>query len=174
MNQSAWLNGRELQGPTHQDRQSNFTLLEKELQMETLGLLAFVFVIYIAIPQGARREDPFYLPPSRVASKQGPKFNEKVQDHAWADAYVDYVATSGTASLTDGDVRRAYSEIVNNAQLTDQAKYYMLDGLYQRTMNDHPRGAGADVLEEISNESIALDHPDWHGCHGNWQSAKDQ
>jgi len=137
-----------------------------------LGIVMFAFVI--SIPWRGRRSDPMDqgpVMPKPVAYRE-PKINQKVKDREWAVQYVHHVATSGSEALTDEMVREGYSWIINNRALSHDAKYYMLDGLYQRTMNDHPNGMAADVLEEISNESIALDHPEWHGRHGDWDSVR--
>ena len=139
--------------------------------------IAIVFVlllgmIYVSVGRRPQQEDPLYQNPTVAHPRHGPKINHLVHDREWADGFVRQMAISDTKPLTDADVRNLYSEIVNKNDLSTDAKYYMLDGLSQRVANDHPRGMGADVLEEISNESIALTHPEWHGRHGNWNSVK--
>ena len=129
-------------------------------------------MIYVSVGRRPKQEDPLYRNPTVAAPGGGPKINQKMQDREWADGLVRHIAISGKAPLSDGDVRQLYGEIVNNCQITKETKYHMLDGLYQRTMNDHVQGMGADVLEEISNESIALTHPEWHGRHGDWHSVR--
>lgn len=129
------------------------------------------FLIIISVPRRARQADPFNRPPA-AETRHGPQINKLVQDREWTDGYVRSIAISGTEPLTDSQVRQMYGEIVNNDDLTNKAKYHLLDGLYQRTANDHPHGMAAGVLEEISNESIALDHPKWHGRNGTWKSVK--
>ncbi len=143
--------------------------------MEYAIAILFIAAVYVAVPKRTRREDPLDRGPAVAEQpRRGPRINHKVKDAAWAEQYVSKVATSGNEPLRDEDVRKLYTEIVTNDELNGEAKYYMLDGLLQRTANDHLRGMSADVLEEISNESIALTHPEWHGRHGDWHSVKGQ
>jgi hypothetical protein len=139
--------------------------------MEILSVLILVIGIGVSIGRRSRQADPFDRP-GTADPRHRPRINQMVTDREWADGYVRSIAISGTEPLTDEQVRHAYGDIVNNNDFTNKAKYYLLDGLYQRTANDHPHGMGASVLEEISNESIALDHPEWHGRHGTWNSVR--
>ncbi len=143
--------------------------------MEYAIAILFIAAVYVAVPKRTRREDPLHRGPAVAAQpRRGPTINERMKDAAWADAHVSFVATSGDQPLTDSDVRKLLAEIVSNDELTNQTKHYLLDGLSQRTENDHIHGMSAGVLEEISNESIALTHPEWHGRHGDWHSVKGQ
>lgn len=129
-------------------------------------------VVYVAIPKSNPRDDPLLRDHPVPHKRQGPKINHLVTDSAWADAFVSDMATQPGQVLTDEQVRQMYGEIVNDKSLSIDAKQVMLDGLSQRVENYHPEGMGAAVLDEISNESTALTHPNWHGRHGNWKSAR--
>jgi hypothetical protein len=140
-------------------------------------VIVFVFTIYVSVPKRIRRIDPMDQGPAvpKPVSHRGSKINRKIENPEWAERFVHHVATSGSPdSLTDEMIRQGIYEIVNNEALSDNTKYHMLDALQMRVWNDHPQGVAAEVIEDIENESIALQYPDanWHGRCGDWESMK--
>ena len=96
-----------------------------------------------------------------------PPINLYVKDERWLQRYKAHIALSGSpGSLTDEIVLRTVGEIVNSDALSMEAKYHMLDAFSMRVANDHSHGPAAAVLETISNEMIALTHPEWRGRRG--------
>jgi hypothetical protein len=63
---------------------------------------------------------------------------------------IDQPPTVTDASITDEDVRNYIQRIQNNADLTKEQRYTLLDQLTFVVWNKHPDGTMARVLGEIS------------------------
>jgi hypothetical protein len=63
---------------------------------------------------------------------------------------IDQPPTIAGACVTDEDVRNYIQRIQNNADLTKEQRYTLLDSLTFIVWNRHPQGMTAPVLAEIS------------------------
>lgn len=132
--------------------------------MESI-ITVLVLLIAVAISWPWRRHPDVDLGPAR------PRTRRLIDLDQLEEQLADAVINGTPGSLTTREVRSAISEIVNSG-LSNKEQYVFLDALEFKTINNHADGMAADVLEEITNEITHLEHPDWHGRHGNWTSLK--